>query len=135
MRSWMWVGLLLFSPLALAAEGSWSSQSFGGVITQGKQVFKSRPVQPAVPLPAGAMARHLAWRIAVDGPVPMGFQVQVCGGGRCVRLPGLRGEMALPHGFPAGGPLWFEYFSAVRGTIAPAVTVLSNQVTVGYWVR
>lgn len=104
-------------------------------ITGMLSILKSRPVQPATAPPAGAMATKLAWRITTDGRVPMGFQVRVCGGNRCVRLSGLSGEMALPAGFPAGGPLWFEYVSTVRGVIAPAVTMLSNQVTVGYRVR
>jgi flagellar protein FlhE len=52
-----------------------------------------------------------------------------------VRLSGLSGEVALPAGFPAGGPLWFEYISTVRGAIVPSVMILSNQVTLGYRVR
>ncbi|MGK3113820.1 flagellar protein FlhE [Candidatus Pantoea formicae] len=135
MRGWMWCGLLVMSPLAMAADGSWSSSSFGGMLSQGKQTLKSRPVQPDIAPPPGAIAATLAWRITTDGNVPMGFRVQVCGGNRCVRLSGLSGEMALPADFPAGGPLWFEYVSTVRGVIAPSVTILSNQVTLGYRVR
>lgn len=135
MPRWMWCGLLVASSPALAYQGSWSSHSFGGMMTQGKQVLKSRPVAPASALPPHSLARSLAWKITLDGPPPMGLRIQICGGNRCVRLPGLQGEIALPPGFPAGGPLWFEYISSVGGAISPPVTLLNNQVTVQYSVR
>lgn len=128
----MLFGLLLASPLTWAADGSWSSQSFGGMMTRGKQVLQSQPVQPASLPPAGAVAKQLAWKITPDGPTPMGFMIKVCGGNRCLPLSGLRGEMALPAGFPAAGPLRFEYYASVRGVLSPPLTILSNQVTLGF---
>lgn len=131
MRAWLF-GLLLAAPLAFASEGSWSSQSFGGTITRGQQKLKSRPVQPSSPLPKGAAATRLAWKINTDRPTPMGFRIQFCGGNHCVPLPTLSGERDLPKGFPAAGPYRFEYFSTLRGVISPSLTILSNQITVGY---
>ncbi|WP_343552920.1 flagellar protein FlhE [Pantoea sp.] len=126
---------LVISPLALASDGSWSSQSFGGMMTRGQQVVKSQPVHPTSALPAGAIAKQLTWKISPDGPTPMGFMIKVCGGNRCLPLSGLSGEMPLPVSFPAGGPLRFEYYSSVRGNLSPPLTLLSNQVTVEYRLR
>lgn len=135
MRRRMLLGLLVASPLAWAGDGSWSSQSFGGMMTRGQQVLKSQPVQPASSPPAGAIAKQLAWKITPDGATPMGFMIKVCGGNRCLPLSGLSGEMVLPVNFPAGGPLRFEYYSSVRGALSPPLTILSNQVTVEYRLR
>lgn len=67
------VVLLLISPLAIAADGSWSNQSFGGTLTRGQQVLKSKPVQSASPLPAGVVASRIHWKIATHGLTPPGF--------------------------------------------------------------
>jgi hypothetical protein len=54
-------GLLLISPWALAAGGSWSSESFGGTMTRGQQSVKSKPLQSPSPLPPGARATTVHW--------------------------------------------------------------------------
>ncbi len=132
MRGWMLIGLLVASPLALAADGSWSSSSFGGVMTRGQQLLRSRPIQPQTPPPAGAVARTLAWKITPDRPTPAGFSSKICADGRCLALAGLSGELKLPAGFPAGGPWRFEYYASVRGVLAPPLTILSNELTLGF---
>lgn len=126
------LGLLLLSPLAMAADGSWSSSSFGGTMTLGKQVLKSKPVQSPSPLPAGAVASRVHWKIATHGPTPPGFRIRLCSAARCLPLPGVAGEQPLPAGMPAGGPFRFEYYSAAGGHFDAPLTVLSNQVTVSY---
>ena len=135
MRSWMLMGLLVVSPLALANQGSWTSHSFGGMVSRGLQVTKSRPVQPASPLTKRAVATKLAWQITPDRYTPAGFTIKLCSGSRCLPLTGLRGEMRLPADFPASGPLIFEYSVAERGMLAQPLTILRNQVTVGYRIR
>lgn len=62
--------VLLLAPPAFAADGSWSSHSFGGTLSRGKQVLKSRPVQPAASLPKGVTPTHLLWKITPDSPTP-----------------------------------------------------------------
>ena len=78
--------VLLLAPPAFAADGSWSSHSFGGTLSRGKQVLKSRPVQPAAPLPKGVTPTHLLWKITPDGPTPPGFRIRVCSSLRCLML-------------------------------------------------
>lgn len=125
-------GLLFLSPLAFAADGAWTSQSFGGTLTRGQQTLKSKPVQNPSPLPGGAVASRVWWKIHADGPTPVGFRIRLCSNNRCLMLPGVAGEMPLPAGFPADGPFRFEYFSPARGPLHPQLTILSNQVTISY---
>ncbi|MCU2394324.1 flagellar protein FlhE [Enterobacter ludwigii] len=126
------VVLLLISPLAIAADGSWSNQSFGGTLTRGQQVLKSKPVQSASPLPAGVVASRIHWKIATHGLTPPGFRIRLCSAARCLSLSGFSGEQRLPAGMPAGGPFRFEYYSVAGGRLDAPLTVLSNQVTVSY---
>jgi flagellar protein FlhE len=131
MNKWL-VGWLLLTPMAVAADGSWTSQSFGGTLTQGKQVQKSKPIEAPSPLPSSAVATRLVWKIKADNPPPDGFRIRLCSEIRCIALPGLAGEIPLAAGFAVAGPYRFEYFSLVRGRLTPPLTVLSNQVTVSY---
>jgi flagellar protein FlhE len=126
------IALLFAAPAALAADGSWTSQSFGGTLTRGQQILKSRPVQAPSPLPVGSVATRLAWKITPDGPTPVGFSIKMCSSSRCLPLSGLTGDLALPVGFPPAGPFRFEYYSPVRGALYPPLTVLSNEVTMQY---
>ncbi|EQB1486127.1 flagellar protein FlhE [Enterobacter hormaechei] len=124
--------VLLLAPPAFAADGSWSSHSFGGTLSRGKQVLKSRPVQPAAPLPKGVTPTHLLWKITPDGPTPPGFRIRVCNNLRCLMLRELAGEIPLPAGFPAAGPFRFEYQSVARGEMTPPLTILKNEITIRY---
>ncbi|HFK6080094.1 TPA: flagellar protein FlhE [Enterobacter cloacae] len=126
------LALLLVSPLAVAADGSWSGESFGGVMTRGQLVLKSKPVQSPSPLPAGAVASRVYWKIQTDGLTPPGFRIRLCSTTRCLTLPGFAGELPLPAGMPAAGPFRFEYSSVAGGRLDTPLTVLSNQVTVSY---
>ena len=126
------LALLLVSPLAVAADGSWSSSSFGGTMTLGQQVLKSKPVQSPSPLPAWAAASRVHWKIKTHGLTPVGFRIRLCSAARCLTLPDVVGEMTLPAGMPAGGPFRFEYYSVAGGRLDAPLTVLSNQVTVSY---
>ncbi len=51
-------GLLLISPWALAASGSWSSESFGGTMTRGQQSVKVNRSRALLPFLLG-LARRL----------------------------------------------------------------------------
>ena len=124
--------LLLTVMPAMAGGGSWSSQSYGGILTRGQYLLKSRQISPDLPSPKKAVAMRLSWKILLDNPPPPGFSMRVCGGRHCLPLPSLTGELTAPALFPASGPVTFEYYSTVRGALTPAVTVLSNQVTVSY---
>ncbi|OQD48735.1 flagellar protein FlhE [Enterobacter cancerogenus] len=126
------LALFLVSPLTVAAEGSWSSQSFGGTLTRGQHVLKSKPVQSLSPLPAGAVATRVNWKIQMNGLTPVGFRIRLCSASRCMPLPGVAGERSLPGGMPAGGPFRFEYYSVAGGRFETPLTVLSNQITVSY---
>ncbi|MGK3631588.1 flagellar protein FlhE [Enterobacter cloacae] len=126
------LALLLVSPLAVAADGSWSGESFGGTLTRGQMVLKSKPVQSPSPLPAGVVASRVYWKIQTDGLIPVGFRIRLCSAARCLTLPGFAGELPLPAGMPAGGPFRFEYYSVAGGRLDTPLTVLSNQVTVSY---
>ncbi|HCK7297960.1 TPA: flagellar protein FlhE [Enterobacter cloacae] len=126
------LALLLVSPLAVAADGSWSGESFGGTLTRGQMVLKSKPVQSPSPLPAGAVASRVYWKIQTDGLTPTGFRIRLCSTTRCLTLPGFAGELPLPAGMPAGGPFRFEYYSVAGGRFDAPLHVLSNQVTVSY---
>lgn len=124
--------LLLVSPLAIAADGSWSSQSFGGSLTLGQQVLRSKPLQSPSPLPAGVVATRVNWKIQTDGLTPVGFRIRLCSAARCITLPGVAGERSLPGGMPAGGPFRFEYYSIAGGRFEAPLTVVRNQITVSY---
>lgn len=126
------LGLILASPLAIAADGSWSNQSFGGTITRENQTLKSKPVQSPSPLSPGTVATRVYWKINTSGPTPAGFRIRLCSAMRCLKLPGLAGEMALFADIPAGGPFRFEYASPKGGTFNFPLTVMSNQMTVSY---
>ncbi|MBF4109647.1 flagellar protein FlhE [Enterobacter cloacae] len=126
------LALLLVSPLAMAADGSWSASSFGGTMTRGQVVLKSKPVQSPSPLPAGAVASRVHWKIQTSGLTPAGFRIRLCSATRCLTLPGFAGELPLPAGMPAGGPFRFEYYSVAGGRLDTPLTVLKNQVTVSY---
>lgn len=126
------LALLLVSPLAMAADGSWSASSFGGTMTRGQVVLKSKPVQSPSSLPAGAVASRVHWKIQTSGLTPAGFRIRLCSATRCLTLPGFAGELPLPAGMPAGGPFRFEYYSVAGGRLDTPLTVLKNQVTVSY---
>lgn len=126
------LALLLVSPLAMAADGSWSASSFGGTMTRGQVVLKSKPVQSPSPLPAGAVASRVHWKIQTSGLTPAGFRIRLCSATRCLTLPGFAGELPLPAGMPAGGPFRFEYYSVAGGRLDTPLTVLKNLVTVSY---
>lgn len=130
-HKWL-AGAFLLSPLAISAGGSWSSESFGGRMTRGQQVLKSKPVQSPSPLPAGTVAFRVSWKVKADGPLPAGFGIRLCTGTRCLTLPGISGEMQLPTGIPPEGPFRFEYVSQAKGELRSPLTVLSNQMTVSY---
>ncbi|WP_368528836.1 flagellar protein FlhE [Enterobacter cloacae] len=126
------LALLLLTPLAMAADGSWSASSFGGTLTRGQQVLRSKPVQSPSPLPAGAVATRVNWKIKTHGLTPVGFRIRLCSAARCLTLPGFAGELPLPAGMPAAGPFRFEYYSVAGGRLDTPLTVLKNQVTVSY---
>lgn len=126
------LAILLTSSAAVAADGSWTSQSFGGTLTLGKQLLKSRPVQVPSTLPKGAVANRLSWKIHADRHTPVGFEARVCQGTRCLKLPDLAGERKVPASFSASGPWRFEYVVTARGPLYPALTILSNRLTVHY---
>lgn len=125
-------GLLLISPWALAAGGSWSSESFGGTMTRGQQSVKSKPLHSPSPLPPGARATTVHWKIKTDGLTPSGLRIRLCNAARCVRLAGWAGEMPLPAGIAPEGPFRFEYHASEAGTLRSPLTILSNQLTVSY---
>ncbi|MCT2386324.1 flagellar protein FlhE [Erwinia pyrifoliae] len=126
--------LLLILPLAVHAShsGSWSRQSFGGVIARGQQEITSRPLQPGGPLPTSAVVARVAWRITPDSAPPPGLKITLCSRGRCMALPALSGEQALPSSFPADGPFRFVYTTVTRGPLDPVLTILNNHLTVNY---
>lgn len=126
------LGLVLVSPLARAADGSWSGESFGGVMTHGQMVVKSKPVHSPSSLSASAVASHVHWKIHMDGLTPVGFRIRLCSATRCLTLPGAAGEQPLPAGMSAAGPFRFEYYSVAGGRLNVPLTVLSNQITVSY---
>ncbi|STQ10809.1 flagellar protein FlhE [Enterobacter cloacae] len=97
------LALLLVSPLAVAADGSWSGESFGGTLTRGQMVLKSKPVQSPSPLPAGAVASRVYWKIQTDGLTPAGFRIRLCSTTRCLRLPGFAGELPCLPGYQPPG--------------------------------
>jgi len=124
--------LMIAAPLACAGTGSWSSESFGGEITHGKQWLKSRPIQSMSLLPRHAQAKRLVWKIKTDAQAPLGFRIRFCSENRCVNLPTQQGEIVLPAGIPAAGPFRFEYYAPLKGPFLKPLTVLSNQVTISY---
>lgn len=126
------VGLLMVSPLATAADGAWSSQGFGGTLTGGQHVLKSKPLRSPSPLPAGAQASRVNWKVSTNGLTPTGFRLRLCSASRCLVLPGAAGEMPLPAGISAEGPFHFEYYVNAGGRLDSPLTVLSNQITVSY---
>ncbi len=132
MKTLALVMLLAISHTALAAGGSWSGKSRGDVITRGKQAFKSKSVSAPAALPAGAISSRVSWKITPDAPVAPYFDIKLCHGNQCIVLPGLSGEAQLPASFPASGPFHFVYSFKTRGPVIPALTILSNELTVNY---
>jgi flagellar protein FlhE len=124
--------LLLAVPMAAIAGGSWAGESRGAVITYGKQAFKSARISAPSALPARAISSRVSWKITPDAPVSPYFDIKLCAGFQCIALPGLSGSAKLPASFPAAGPLHFVYSFKTRGPVSPALTILSNRVTVNY---
>lgn len=124
--------ILMYSALASAGSGSWSSESGGGTLTLGKMVVTGKPVSPALPIPARAKPAWISWKIVTSRPAPVGFIARVCSKNRCLSLPSMAGQLTLPAGFSASGPYFFEYYVSTRGVIYPSLTVLSNHLTLGY---
>lgn len=131
MKAWLW--LLLAAPLAAeAAGGSWGSQSRGGTIAIGKQEVKSEPITPSGSLPAGLVGVRVAWRITPSHTPPPDLRIKLCSAQRCMALPALSGELAMPASFPVDGPFYFSYYAQARGPLFPVLTILRNQLTVNY---
>ncbi|TKV07846.1 flagellar protein FlhE [Citrobacter sp. wls619] len=124
--------LLLQSSLVLAGEFSWSSQSFGGMLTRGGQVLKSKQLQPSSPFNGRAIPTKLVWKIIPDGRIPADLKIKFCSLDGCLTLPDLAGEISFPSGYSASWPYRFEYVLMTRGVISPPLTILSNQITVNY---
>ncbi|HEY3985242.1 flagellar protein FlhE [Cedecea sp.] len=135
MRRFAIAALIFLPSFALAQSGAWSSQSQGPVISRGQQRFKSQPINAPAPLPTGAVASRVQWRVVTATPPPGYLELKLCGGGSCITLPSLSGSRTLPASFPANGPWYFHYEFTTRGALTPPITVLSNQVTVNYRVR
>ncbi|NEG84688.1 flagellar protein FlhE [Pantoea agglomerans] len=122
----------MYSALASAGSGSWSSESAGGTLTLGKMVVTGKPVSPASSIPARAKPAWISWKVVTSRPAPVGFIARICCKGRCLSLPSMAGQRPLPAGFSAHGPYFFEYYVSTRGVIYPPLTILSNQLSLGY---
>jgi Flagellar protein FlhE. len=126
------LALLLISPLAMAVDGSWTSQGYGGTLVHGQQWLQSQPVAPSSALPARAVAARISWKITPDRKPSQALKMKLCSANRCLPLSSLRGELTPPGYFPAEGPWRFEYMAATRGPLYPALTLLTNQLSVQY---
>ncbi len=125
--------VLLWIPMQAAAQsGSWSSKSWGGAISYGRNAVTSQPVRAPSQLPTGACNSTIAWRITTDNPPQLDLVIKLCSAYSCITLPSLGGEKKLPASFPAAGPFHFVYMTKVRGPVFPVLTILSNEVTVNY---
>lgn len=128
------VAALLTATAAMAqpAGGSWSRESYGGAISRGGQPVHGPWLQPARPPGVGAIASGIAWRITPAAPLPAGMEIRLCQRARCLLLPALSGELALPPGFSASEPYRFVYLMRPRGEIFPTIVLLSNRLTLRY---
>lgn len=125
--------VLLWIPIQAAAQsGSWSSKSWGGAVSYGRNAVTSQPVRAPSPLPTGASGSTIAWRITTDNPPQQGLVIKLCSADSCIALPSLGGEKKLPPSFPAAGPFHFVYMTKVRGPVFPVLTIMSNEVTLNY---
>lgn len=130
------IALLLILPISSAtlasSGGSWSRLAGGCTLTVGNQTMSSPSLLAPEGLAPDAHVMQISWRIVPLSPVPAGFTVQLCRSDQCRTLPTLNGSLRLKQSVPAAGDFRFVYTVAHKGQLHPAVTVVSNQLTVSY---
>lgn len=115
-----------------ASSGSWSSTSVGGSVSVGQQTLASRPLIASGLLAKPANITRVAWRIELLNPPPPGLQIKLCAQSVCFPLAGLSGVRQISVPLSPAEPFRFLYSVDSRGPLAPALQVVSNQLTVNY---
>ncbi|RPE04624.1 flagellar protein FlhE [Candidatus Pantoea deserta] len=129
---WLSLTFLFASLTAHALSGSWSDSSAGGSVSVGKQILVSRPLNAPGDLPASAVVTRLAWRIELLSPPPPGLRIKLCTSAICFPLAGLSGVKQVPIALSAKNRFRFVYSVESRGTLSPALQVVSNRLTLNY---
>lgn len=115
-----------------ASVGSWSGSSVGGRLSVGGQMLVSRPITPPQPPAAAGQVFSLSWRITLLSPPPPGLQIKLCTPSICYPLHALSGTRQIDGPLSAHETFRFIYSVAGRGTLLPALQVVSNQLTLNY---
>ncbi|EFH7843624.1 flagellar protein FlhE [Escherichia coli] len=124
--------LALHSTLCLASAGSWSQQSSGGTLTTGEELLVGRVIHAPTVVPRNAPVKYITWKINLLTPPPQGLEINLCSTTWCQPLPALAGHLTPTHHLSAGGIFHFIYNVRYKGQLIPAMTVVKNQLTIGY---
>ncbi len=124
--------LALHSSLCLASTGTWSQQSGGGTLTTGEILLVGRVIHAPAAVPHNAPVRSISWKINLLTPPPQGLEINLCSTTWCQPLPALSGHLTPVRHLSANGPFHFIYNVRYKGQLIPAVTVVRNQLTIGY---
>ena len=124
--------LLLALPCAAKTEGSWSQTSAGGSVNIGKQILRSRPLVSPAGISSAATIARFSWRITLLTPPPPGLEIKLCRSDRCLVLPSLSGQRIVDFPLSPAGEFRFIYSVYSPGQLSPALTVVSNQLTINY---
>ena len=124
--------LLAMPAAASPPGGSWSDTAAGGSVSTGKQVLRGRPLISPHTLPPLATMTRFSWRIKLLSPPPPGLEIKLCRTDKCFLLPSLAGQRNVTFPISPSGEFRFIYAVNSRGQLNPALTVVSNQLTVNY---
>lgn len=124
--------LALHSSLCLASAGSWSQQSSGGTLTTGEVLLVGRVLHAPTVVPRNAPVKYITWKINLLTPAPQGLEINLCSTNWCQPLPTLAGHLTPVRHLSAGGIFHFIYNVRYKGQLIPAMTVVRNQLTIGY---
>lgn len=123
---------IVLSQAAFAVPGSWSQKTAGGTISVGQQIMQGAPLVAPESLSAMANVSQLSWKITLLSPQVAGLEIKLCTPATCIKLDRLNGQKVLSTPLSARGPFRFIYSVSSKGQLAPAVHVVSNQLTVNY---
>lgn len=126
------LALLTLPVAAKTTSGSWSRSSAGGSVSVGKQLLRGRPLISPSSLPPVATVTQFSWRITLLSPPPPGLQIKLCRSDQCFLLPGLAGQKTVTNPLSPAGEFRFIYTVNSLGQLRPALTVVSNQLTINY---
>ncbi|MFC6377435.1 flagellar protein FlhE [Tatumella terrea] len=126
---WLSAGLLAVAP-ALAADITLSKTLAGPALSVRGQWATSQPLVFRGPLEG--RIQQTRWFYRLNGPIPAGFQAQLCRGTVCIPLDSGRGNTGYFTDAPVSGTFRFSFRVLSGEAIRPQLRVISAGVTISY---